>query len=83
MIVTQRSFGAFGLNCHWSLLGVKILTSPLHARGFGNDQPLLEKNTYINRICSIASNDCEYVIIHRYTRRYIATKENLSEAMPY
>ena len=31
--VTQRSSGASGLNCRWSLLGDTILASPLRARG--------------------------------------------------
>lgn len=30
---TQRSSGASGLNCRWSLLGDTILASPLRARG--------------------------------------------------
>ena len=31
--VTQRSSGASGLNCRWSLLGDTILASPLRAHG--------------------------------------------------
>jgi hypothetical protein len=40
MSVTQRSSGASGLNCRWSLLGDTILASPLCPRASVSDLSL-------------------------------------------